>query len=305
MLSALEKTREFGFDLETTSLNPRAAEIVGIAICHDPATAEYIPLGHRDDSSSQLPRAYVLNKLRPYLEDPAYRKIGQNLKFDWSILREKGIFLRGMIADTMIAGYLVELEGRNNLATLAQKYLDYQVVSYDQVCGTGKDAITFDQVSIPLATRYAAEDAWVVVQLWEKLKPLLEKSGEGMMDVFTRVDLPLVPVLGGIEMTGVCIDVPWLNQLSAVFQGQLSEIEKRVRAHATDDLNLNSPKQLAHLLFETLGLPAQNKTKTGFSTDARVLEILSPLHEVPRLLLEYREIAKLKGTYVDPLPLAP
>lgn len=301
LLSELDRAKEFGFDLETTSLNPREAEIVGIALCSDPERAHYIPVGHRGDSTPQLPKALVLEKLKPFLENPKYKKIGQNLKYDWSILRSQGFRPDGIGSDTMIAAYLLDPDGRHNLQALSAKYLDYNVMTYEEVCGKGKDQLCFDQIPVDLATRYSAEDAWVSVKLWQKLKGLVES--EGLMPIFAEVDLPLVQILSKMELQGVCIDVPWLAKLSEEFNQDLARIEDRIQAYTSKPVNLNSPKQLAQLLFEDLKLPPQGKTKTGFSTDAQVLDLLSPLHEVPRLLMEYREISKLKGTYVDPLPL--
>ncbi len=300
LVEQLQNSSEFGFDLETTSLNPREAQVVGVAVCTDPNFGCYIPIGHQDTSVPQLSKARVFEALAPLLENEKVRKIGQNLKFDWSILREQGLNPRGIGADTMVAAYLLDPEGRHNLQSLAEQYLGYQVQTYEQVCGKGKGQLTFDQIGIAEATRYSAEDAWVALRLWHQLKDLLE--AEGLTKIFYDVDLPLVQVLSKMELQGVQIDVPYLQELSDEFGKDLRRIEERVQAYANKPINLNSPKQIATLLFEDLKLPTQSKTKTGFSTDASVLDALSPLHEVPRLLLEYREISKLKGTYVDPLP---
>ena len=175
------------------------------------------------------------------------------------------------------------------------------MTTYEQVCGKGKTQIGFDQVPIEAATRYSAEDAWVAVQLWRELKTRIE--AEKLVEVYEKVDLPLVEVLSAMELEGVCIDVDYLRTLSQEFAHELKGIEERIQVYTQGPINLNSPNQLGQLLFEELKLPPQGKTKTGYSTDAQVLDALSPLHEVPRLLLEYREITKLRGTYVDPLPL--
>ena len=201
----------------------------------------------------------------------------------------------------MIASYLLETEGRHSLENLAAHYLGYTVLTYEQVCGKGKDQIGFDQVSIALATRYSAEDALITYRLWKKLIERLKE--ELLLQIFSEVDLPLVGILSKMELQGVAIDVPFLQGLSKEFDQELRQIEEQVAKFTSGPINLNSPRQIAQLLFEELKLPVQAKTKTGYSTDATVLETLAPLHEVPRLLLEYREITKLKGTYVDPLPL--
>ncbi|MGK5081730.1 DNA polymerase I [Bdellovibrionota bacterium FG-1] len=307
LLEQMEQVKQFGFDLETTSLNPRQAELVGIAICPfvgEPEYGCYIPVGHRASLSAgephQLQLDPVLKRLKPFIEDPRYKKIGQNLKYDWSVLFEMGLKPSGIGADTMVAAYVIDPTGRHNLETLAAHYLSYPVQTYEEVCGKGKDQLCFDELSIEVATRYSAEDAWVAVKLWHELEAKLK--AEGLMEIFTRVDLPLVEVLAKMERHGVCIDVPWLKKISHEFGVELKRIEERISAFTVGPVNLNSPKQLAQLLFEELKLPTQTKTKTGYSTDASVLEALAPLHEVPRLLLEYREISKLKGTYVDPLP---
>jgi DNA polymerase-1 len=201
----------------------------------------------------------------------------------------------------MVASYVLDPEGRHNLETLAAKYLNYSVLTYEQVCGKGKDQIGFDQVPIAQATKYSAEDAWVALKLWKHLEPKIQ--AEGLMEIYATVDLPLVDILCRMEAQGVCIDEPWLKDLSTQFEKQLLEIQAKVATYTSRPINLNSPKQLAVLLFEDLGLPIISKNKTGPSTDASVLEELSSRHEVPRLLLEHREISKLKSTYVDPLPL--
>lgn len=303
VLKGIERTGWFGFDVETTSLNPREAKLVGVAICYDPEFACYIPIGHRAPDAKQLTLSRVLEGLKPYLEAPKYGKIGQNLKYDFSVMLEHGIRPCGILGDTMIAAYVLEQQGRHNLQTLAAQYLSYRVMTYEEVCGEkgrGKTQLCFDEVPIETATRYSAEDAWVAVRLWQTLKPRLEK--EGLKPIYEDVDLPLVPILAKMESQGVCIDEAWLADLSSEFDKDLKKIEEGIQKYTKEPVNLNSPKQLATLLFEELKLPVQAKTKTGYSTDATVLEALAPLHEVPRLLLEYREISKLKGTYVDPLP---
>jgi DNA polymerase-1 len=326
VLTHLRARGEFAVDLETTSLNPRQAEIVGISLCWGPDVAVYVPVGHVDPGSAnsanteihgavmdlfsspllpgQLPRDQVLSDLKPLIEDPRIKKIGQNLKYDFSVLVEKGFAPQGVGADTMLAAYLVEPEGRHGLDRLALQYLGYEMTPFEAVVGSGKNQITFDRVSIEVATRYSAEDAWAAWALWQVLQPMLVERG--LMQIFAEVDLPLVLILLEMEKEGVSLDLDYLKKLSVEFAAELVAIEAKVaefsKEFQNDPINLNSPKQLQKFLFEDLKLPAKHKTKTGYSTDASVLAELAPLHEVPKLLLEYREIAKLKGTYVDPLP---
>lgn len=303
LIALIERHKAFGFDLETTSLNPREAEIVGLAFAFDETKGFYLPINHRSQGirvEAQLEPHFVMERLKPYLEDPRYKKIGQNLKYDFSVLRAQGIEPDGIGADTMVASYVLSPEGRHNLAVLAQTHLNYTVLPYEDVCGKGVSQIRFDEVPIETATRYSAEDAWITLKLWNRLLPELER--ERLMPVFAQIDLPLVDVLSRMELAGVCIDSEFLRSYSKELQGEIDSIEKKVYALAGREVNLNSPKQLAQLLFEELKLPVQSKTKTGPSTDASVLEALAEMHEIPKLILQYREIAKLKGTYVDPLP---
>jgi DNA polymerase-1 len=311
LLKKLEKSAEFGFDLETTSLNPRAAEIVGIAIAPDTTKGYYIPVGHRREATlensalpplDQLPRDYVMAKLKPILEDPRHKKVGHNLKYDFSVLAEQGIEADGIGADTMVADYVLDPEGRHNLEVVAGKWLGYQVTTYEAICGKGKDQISFDLVPIDVATRYSGEDAWIALNLWKVMQPKIQE--QGLMRIFSEVDLPLVQIISRMERNGVSIDAPWLQEVATEFKRELAEIDVRIQKYAKGTpINLNSPKQLAELLFNDLKLPPQGKTKTGFSTDASVLQALAGLHEVPKLILQHREIAKLLGTYVEPLPL--
>jgi len=300
LLKELERAVEFGFDLETTSLNPREAVLVGVAVAPSLDYGYYIPVGHRGTEAPQLPPSRVVEGLKPYLENPKYKKIGQNLKYDFSVLMEMGLKPDGIGADTMVADYVIDPEGRHNLEVVALKHLDYRVTTYEEVCGKGKDAISFDLVPVEAATRYSAEDAWVALNLWHVMKPKLNSMG--LMRVFAEVDLPLVQVIARMEMAGVAIDADYLRQLATEFSRDLLATQEEIQKYTRGPVNLNSPKQLAQLLFEDLKLPPQSKTKTGYSTDASVLVTLAPLHPVPKLILQHREIAKLMGTYVDPLP---
>jgi DNA polymerase-1 len=300
LLIQLEKADEFGFDLETTSLNPREAHLVGIAIAPNTKKGYYIPVGHRGSNIEQLPEKYVLEKLRPILMDPKRKKVGHNLKYDFSVLAELGIVADGIGADTMVADYVLDPEGRHNLETVAGKRLAYQTMTYESVCGKGKDQVPFDLIPIDVATRYSAEDAWVALNLWKEMRPKLQ--AEGLMRIFAEVDLPLVQILSKMERSGISIDVDYLKKIAVEFKTDIDKVDAKIQKFTQGPINLNSPKQLGELLFTELKLPPQGKTKTGFSTDASVLQALAPLHEVPRLILQHREIAKLMGTYVEPLP---
>jgi DNA polymerase-1 len=307
LVAEIERHQKFCFDFETTSLNPRQAKIVGVALSTDQKTGYYIPLLHQDLLIQQLPSEEVFKILKPLFANPQILKIAQNLKYDWSVLTEQtDLVLEAPFADTMIGDYVIDVEGRHSMDVLAMKYLGYTCLSFEEVCGKGKNQITFDQVSIEKATRYSAEDAWVTFCLWEQIAEQLKQKN--LVSVYETIDLPLVKVLMKMELTGVTVDQNFLKQLSVEFDNELQMIEKKILAYVPQGdgavtLNLNSPKQLSEFLFEQLKLPPQSKTKTGYSTDADVLTKLAPLHEVPRLLLEYREISKLKGTYVDPIPL--
>ncbi len=304
LVEKIQEKQVFAIDLETTSLNPREASIVGLGIAFDAAEAFYVPIGHKDTESPQLDSTEVLNTLRPFIENKKFRKLGQNLKYDFSVLIANGMNPSGIWVDTMVASYVLDPEGRHNLDTLAKKYLNHEMIKFEDVCGKGKEQILFSEVPIRVATRYAAEDVWAVMAIWDKIEPELKKDKK-LLEVYENVDLPLVDVLTKIEMNGVKIDEPWLKTLSKKLGEEINLIEKKVRSYSKSnpDINLNSPRQVADLLFQELKLPTQSKIKTGFSTDAKVLDALSSLHEVPALLLEYREVAKLIGTYVDPLPL--
>jgi DNA polymerase-1 len=300
VLDELAKVTEFGFDLETTSLNPREAHLVGIAIAPTTEKAYYIPVGHRGSNIEQLPEKFVLDHLRPILLDPRKKKVGHNLKYDFSVLAEMGILADGIGADTMIADYVLDPEGRHNLETVAGKRLGFQTMTYESVCGKGKDQVPFDLIPIDVATRYSAEDAWIALNLWKEMQPRIQS--QGLMRIFAEIDLPLVQIIGKMERTGVSIDADYLKKVAVEFKKDIDAVDEKIQKFAQGPLNLNSPKQLGELLFNQLKLPPQGKTKTGFSTDASVLEALAPLHEVPRLILQHREIAKLMGTYVEPLP---
>ncbi len=303
LIRSLKVAGEFAFDTETTSLDPRNAKLVGLAFSVSEDGGFYVPVGHELTLESKIPQleeSKVLTALKPVLESAEVRKIGQNLKYDLRVMRRQGIDLRGVGADTMVAAYALDSSGRHNLDFLSKKYLDYDVKTYESVTGKGASQIPFSEVSIEEATRYSAEDAWCAWALWKKLEPELKRAG--VEKLYQEVDLPMVGVVADMEDAGIKVDPVFLKKLEGEFEGELRAIETKIQAYTKNpSLNLNSPKQLAAFLFEELNLPPQSKTRTGLSTDASVLEALSPLHPAPKLLLEYREISKLKGTYVIPL----
>ncbi len=303
LLAEIEKTKRFGFDTETTSLDTRDANLVGIAIATTIDGGYYIPIGHTMTLESQIPQLdedYVLEKLKPILESPEYKKIGQNLKYDMRIMHSHGVEMKGIEGDTMVAAYALDSSGRHNLDYLSQKYLNYQVKTYEDMTGKGAAQISFADVPIDQATLYSAEDAWCAFMLWEVLRPELKRAG--VESLFLDVDLPMVGVIAEMEEEGIMVDVPFLQKIEVEFKEELKQIEEKVRGFSQNKtLNLGSPKQLGQFLFEELKLPTQGKTKTGFSTDASVLAALAPMHPAPKLLLEHREISKLVGTYVLPL----
>jgi DNA polymerase-1 len=303
LITKINTTKRFGFDTETTSLDPRKAELVGISIAVDTEHGYYIPVGHSerlDQKVKQLEFDYVLKKLKPILESEGFKKIGQNIKYDYRVMFNQGIKLQGIEGDTMIAAYALDSSGRHGLDFLAQKYLNYSVINYEDVVGKGASQISFADVPIDQATRYSGEDAWATFTLWSVIEPKLLAAGVNRL--FLDVDLPMVEVVAAMEETGIKVDVPFLQTLDVRFTQELQELEKKILTFTKSGmLNVNSPKQLAVFLFDELKLPTQGKTKTGFSTDASVLAVLAPMHEAPRLILEYREVSKLKGTYVGPL----
>lgn len=293
-------------DTETTGLRIREDDLVGFSFCGDGAHAFYVPLGHSAaaggfPTAGQMPKAEAMQIFGEFLRG---KKIaGQNLKFDLNIFKRAGIKIapEQIEFDTMIASYVLEPESRHGLDVLVDKHLGHKNISFTELCGEGKSQITFAQVPLEPAKDYAAEDAHVTYLLMEILREKLESS-PALEKVFREIDLPLVTVLADLEWEGVAIDTAHLKSVSDTFATELARLEKRAFELAGGEFNLSSPKQLQKVLFEDLKLPPAKKTKTGFSTDVEVLEKLSSLHELPKVILENRELSKLKGTYVDVLP---
>ncbi len=302
LLKELTSAPVFALDLETTSLNPREAELVGVSCSCRDHEAFYIPVGHvYAGAPEQLSRELVLQTLRPLLTNPRRTKIGQNLKYDYQVLRRYGITLGGICCDTMLASYLLNpVRSSHGLDSLAVEFLDHTMISYQEVAGKGKEQINFSQVPVERAAVYSCEDADATFLLHGLLTPRVAEAG--MESLLFDVEVPLLTVLAEMESLGVKLDLPLLQELSAGFAGQLAALEQQIHGQAGGEFNINSPKQLGEVLFEKLGLPTGKKTKTGWSTDIDVLTRLAQDHDIAALILQYRSIAKLKSTYTDALP---
>jgi DNA polymerase I len=296
----LEKAKVFALDLETTSLHPVQAQVVGISFCCEKGSACYIPLTHRYlGVPEQLNMGWVFKKLKPLLEDPGVKKVGQNIKYDLIVFRNEGIALRGISFDTMLASYILNPSGRrHNMDDLARDYLGHTTIKYKDVVGTASKEIGFDEVDVERATDYAAEDADITWRLYEKLSPLLQGDD---LKIFQEMEIPLLEVLAEMEIHGMKLDKDHLQNLSSMIQGKIEDYVGRIYSSAGEEFNINSPKQLSVILFEKLGLTGIKKTKSGFSTDVSVLEQLAEEHDLPELVLSYRQLGKLKSTYVDAL----
>jgi DNA polymerase-1 len=302
LLGDLKHAPSFAIDLETTSQYPMWADLVGISLSHTAHQAFYVPVGHRQlDAAGQLPRSWVLEELKPLLENDEVKKVGQNIKYDWIVLKNHGIHLKGILGDTMIASYLLNPTKHNhNLAEIAREYLDRSMTDYKEVAGSGAKAVTFDQVELAKARDYSCADADVTLQLSKLLLPKLEEEKQG--ELFGQVEMPLCLVLAKMERDGVKIDVDLLRAFSKELEVKLQQKIDRIYGLAGEVFNINSSQQLGKILFEKLGLPAVKRTKTGYSTDVDVLTRLSLQHELPLEILGYRNLTKLKSTYVDALP---
>jgi len=302
LVAELRAAGRFAFDTETTGLDPLRADLVGLSFAVRAGEGWYVPVGHHYlGVPEQLPRTVVLAALRPLLEDPALKKVGQNVKFDALVLARAGIELQGVETDTMLASYLSRPEAKSHgMDAMASELLGYRTITYGEVAGSGRNQVTFDQVAVEKATIYAAEDADITLRLADKLLPMVAETGQERL--FLEVEMPLVGVLTAMERTGVRIDAAFLGSLSKEFEGKLATLEQQIFQLAGGPFNVASPKQLGEILFERLKLPRGRKTKTGWSTDSDVLASLAEEHPVAALILDHRSLAKLKGTYTDALP---
>ena len=299
-LKQLKKSKIFALDLETTSLHPVRARMVGISFSCEEGAACYIPLAHRYlGVPDQLALDWVIKKLKPLLEDPKIKKVGQNIKYDLIVLKNEGINLQGIVFDTMLASYILNPSGRrHNMDALAQDYLDHTTIKYKDVVGTASKEIGFDEVDVELATQYAAEDADITWRLYEKLSSILKGDD---LQLFQELELPLLEVLAEMEIHGMKLDQKHLQNLSTIIEKKIEVHTKKIHSIAGEEFNINSPKQLSVILFEKLELPVIKKTKSGYSTDVTVLEQLAAEHDLPEVVLAYRQLGKLKSTYVDAL----
>ena len=303
----LERLRDaelFAFDTETTSLDYMQAEIVGVSFCVEPGHAAYVPLAHRyPGAPQQLDRGAVLKRLEPLLSDPQHAKLGHHLKYDAHVLRNHGIELRGMRYDSMLESYVLNSTAtRHDLDSTARHYLGVETIHYEDVAGKGAKQIPFDQVPVERAAEYSAEDSDVSLRLHRALWSQIERLPR-VRKLYEEIEQPLVPVLLDMEHLGVLIDTAMLRKQSHEIAKSLLALEQAAHATAGAPFNLDSPKQLQEILFGRLGLPVKRKTATGQpSTAEDVLEELADDYELPRIILDYRGLAKLKSTYTDKLP---
>lgn len=303
-LKKLEQADCFSFDLETTSLDYMQAKIVGLSFCVKEGEAAYVPVGHDYlDAPVQLDRNMVLEKFKPLLEDKNICKLGQNLKYDMNVLGNYDIHMQGIQHDTMLASYVLDSTLRHNMDDLAIRHLSYSTIHFEDVAGKGAKQLTFNQVDIETAAPYAAEDADITLRLHQTLWPQLEDI-KSLQSVYRDIEMPLLPVLSRMERNGVLLDVNMLAKQSKQLTQRLKELELEIYEIAGEEFNIGSPKQLQVILFEKLELPIISKTPKGQpSTAESVLQELAHGYPLPKLILEYRSLSKLKSTYTDKLPL--
>jgi len=305
-LKRLEGSELFAFDTETTSLDYMQARIVGVSFCVEPGHAAYVPLAHDyAGAPAQLDGERVLAALKPLLEDPGLGKLGQHLKYDMHVLENRGIRLQGQRFDTMLESYVLNSTAtRHDMDSMAKKFLGVDTIHYEDVAGKGAKQISFSQVSVEQASAYSAEDADITLQLHQQLWPQLQAI-PALAKLYLEVEQPLVPVLERMEHYGVLVDRALLARQSQELAARMRELAAEAHQEAGGEFNLDSPRQLQQILFEKLQIPVQRKTATGQpSTAEDVLEELAEAHALPRLILQYRGLAKLRSTYTEKLPEA-
>ncbi len=298
LMERLNSCELIAVDLETTSIDPMLAEIVGVSLaaCDE---AWYLPVGHSEGPNMDADR--TLDALKGLLENPSVGKVGHNIKYDATILRRYGVETAPIVSDTMVAAYVLDPGSRGySLDKLADTELHHGMQSITELIGKGKNQVSFAEVPVVDAARYSCDDAFTTLRLETALRPRIEN--EGMNELYEGLEMPLLTVLMDTEMHGVCLDQPFLAGLSDEFATMMADLEKQIYAAAGEEFNINSPKQLGVILFDKMGLKARRKTKTGYSTDIDTLTALVRQHELPGLILDYRQLAKLKSTYIDALP---
>jgi DNA polymerase-1 len=302
-LARIDSAALTAIDTETTSLEPMTAQMVGISLCCEAGVACYIPLAHcYPGAPDQLAREFVLAKMKPWLEDAAKPKLGQNLKYDSHIFANHGVTLRGIVHDTLLQSYVFESHKSHDMDSLALRHLNRKTITFQEVCGKGASQICFDQVELQRATEYAAEDADITLQLHRAMWPHVD-SDPKLRYIYEAIEIPTSIVLQAIERNGVLIDSALLGVQSNELGKRILELEQAAYELAGQPFNLNSPKQLGEIFFDKLQLPVVKKTPSGApSTDEEVLQKLAEDYPLPKLLLEYRGMAKLKSTYTDKLP---
>ncbi|WP_010597258.1 DNA polymerase I [Rickettsiella massiliensis] len=303
-LTILKKASRWALDTETTDLDSMKAELVGLSFAIEANKAVYIPLAHDyPEAPKQLPKAWVLAQLKPLLENPTLQKIGHHLKYDMNVLANQGITLQGIAFDTLLESYLLDsASNQHSLDNAAWKHLAYKTTSFTDIAGKGVKQKTFNQIPLDIASKYAAEDSDITLQLHQQLWPQLQQLPQ-LAELFTEIEMPLISVLSRIERRGVLINTQLLHQQSVDLAQRIDQLEKQAYLFAGKTFNLNSPKQLQSLLFEEKNLPVLEKTPTGQpSTSENVLQLLAPSSPFVQVILDYRRLTKLKSTYVDKLP---
>ena len=303
LLDKLSRADTIGIDTETTSLDAMNASLVGISIAFQAGEAVYIPVGHSLTAApEQLDLQDVLGRLKPHLENPALKKIGQNLKYDQHVFANYGIALNGIAGDAMLASYIIESHLGHGLDELSERWLGLETITYESLCGKGAKQIGFADVAIGQATEYAAQDADFALRLEAHLRAQMDAK---QLEMYEKMELPVAQVLFEMERNGVQIDRAELARQSAELGAELMKLEQEAYAAAGQPFNLNSPKQLQEILFDKMGIPTKGLKKTakgGISTNEAVLEQLAPDYPLPKIILQNRSLAKLKSTYTDKLP---
>jgi DNA polymerase-1 len=320
LCASLRRSDLFAFDTETTGVDPMQAHLVGLSFAAGDQRAWYLPVrtrafGHGangglfDGADDRLPAGHLttaiawedaLPLVKPVLEDPKLPKIAQNAKYDMLVLRMHGIEVRGLTFDTMVASYVLKAEGQHNLDALALGMLNYRMISYEDLTGSGRAQKTITEVPLEQVAEYSAEDADITLRLFHRLRPALQD--QGLLELCEKMEFPLIDVLVRVEAAGVSLDTEHLASMSKELERQLQNLVTAIHRDAGQTFNINSTQQLGEILFTRLKLPTQKKTKTGYSTDVSVLEALREQHPIIEKLLEFRQLTKLKSTYVDALP---